>query len=205
MNPYKKFILPALFFMLIIMMIALPPMPIKKNSQQIGGIEQYPALGKEIAGLPLAPPFTITAEFQDPDYLASIGFPHTGMDLTKHYGATIYSILDAEVLATESSKPKNGFLGNTAGANYVITRTKIGEEYFFVYYWHLDTATIPVGTFVKKGDAIGIQGNSGYSSGSHLHLEIRKSSNPILPNPGKLQNSNTPINPRSIIDFSKNK
>jgi murein DD-endopeptidase MepM/ murein hydrolase activator NlpD len=65
--------------------------------------------------------------------------------------------------------------------NYVKVVDSNGISYFFC---HLAVRRVKVGDKVKKGDIIGIQGNTGYSFGKHLHFEVRNknnvSINPIL-------------------------
>ena len=44
---------------------------------------------------------------------------------------------------------------------------------FKTYYGHLNKIIVKNGQFVKKGELIGYSGNSGRSSGPHLHYEVR--------------------------------
>ena len=55
------------------------------------------------------------------------------------------------------------------------------------YYVHLANGSIPskikVGMIVEKGDVLGITGTTGYSTGIHLHYEIRENNKPVDPVP----------------------
>lgn len=58
------------------------------------------------------------------------------------------------------------------------------------FYGHLDETFFRVGDLVKKGEPIGLVGNTGHSSGAHLHFEIREGRKPADPDtylatPGK--------------------
>lgn len=46
-------------------------------------------------------------------------------------------------------------------------------------YMHLENRQVKVGQHVKKGDILGIMGNTGHSTGPHLHLEIRDDTAPL--------------------------
>ena len=48
-------------------------------------------------------------------------------------------------------------------------------------YGHLDSISVKKGTRVDQGQKIGRMGNTGYSSGSHLHFTIFKNSVPVDP------------------------
>lgn len=48
---------------------------------------------------------------------------------------------------------------------------------------HMAERKVEVGQAVKAGDIIGIEGNTGYSFGSHCHFEVRKNGVSVDPTP----------------------
>lgn len=61
--------------------------------------------------------------------------------------------------------------GDRDEGNYVRVRHDDGT---YGSYWHLDTVSVPVGRTVAVGDALGRSGNTGYSSGPHLHFAVKR-------------------------------
>ncbi len=51
------------------------------------------------------------------------------------------------------------------------------------YNYHLDSISCAVGDMVSTGDVIGALGTTGYSTGAHLHFEVRIGRNPVNPEP----------------------
>ena len=49
------------------------------------------------------------------------------------------------------------------------------------YYYHLDSIDVKPGNMVKQGDIIGKVGTTGYSTGPHLHFEVRLGAYPLSP------------------------
>jgi murein DD-endopeptidase MepM/ murein hydrolase activator NlpD len=48
-------------------------------------------------------------------------------------------------------------------------------------FWHLSEINVSVGQPVEKGEVVGLVGNSGLSSGPHLHWEMRVGGVPVDP------------------------
>ncbi|MFJ7887361.1 M23 family metallopeptidase [Lysinibacillus xylanilyticus] len=69
----------------------------------------------------------------------------------------------------------NGSIGNTCNGgygNYVIVRHNIDGKTYDTLYAHLQSISVSVGQTVSQGDKIGVMGNSGSSTGQHVHFEI---------------------------------
>ena len=85
---------------------------------------------------------------------------HNGLDVKVLTGDTIYAAFDGKVRIT--SYQRRGY------GHYVVIRHNNGIE---TLYAHLSKKLVDVNQNVKAGDPIGLGGNTGRSSGSHLHFE----------------------------------
>lgn len=52
-----------------------------------------------------------------------------------------------------------------------------------IFMCHMASRNVTVGQTVKAGDIVGIEGNTGYSFGSHCHFEVRKNGTSVDPTP----------------------
>ncbi len=94
---------------------------------------------------------------------------HTGIDFPVSYGTTVMAATDGTV-RTE---------WNSAYGNMMIVTAMDGTE---TWYCHLSSYRVPSGTPVKAGEPIAYSGNSGNSTGPHLHFEVRRAGgSPIDP------------------------
>lgn len=92
---------------------------------------------------------------------------HNGTDLAAPLGTKIVASGDGVVI----------FAGSNGGYGRLI---KIRHSQGFIsYYAHLHKINVKVGQKVLRGDKIGTMGNSGRSTGVHLHYEIRLGGKPI--------------------------
>jgi len=85
---------------------------------------------------------------------------HYGIDLIGHKSCHIYSAADGVVTK----------VGRVNGYGNIIEITHSGK--FTSKYAHLNKISVIEGSRVLKGEKIGTQGNSGNSTGEHLHFEI---------------------------------
>ncbi|MEV7126663.1 M23 family metallopeptidase [Streptomyces sp. NPDC093260] len=96
---------------------------------------------------------------------------HTGIDFPVAYGTTVMAATDGTVRTQ----------WNSAYGNMLILTAKDGTE---TWYCHLSSYRVPSGTSVKAGEPIAYSGNSGNSTGPHLHFEVRPAGgSPIDPLP----------------------
>lgn len=103
---------------------------------------------------------------------------HEGQDLAGAYGTPIYATADGTVTYAGW---ENGY------GRLIKIQHDFGVE---TRYGHLSGIRVEVGQRVSRGDRIGDMGNSGRSTGTHLHYEIRL--------------SGTAINPMTFIKAAKN-
>ena len=85
---------------------------------------------------------------------------HNGIDVKVNRGDTIYAAFDGKVRITSYQRKGYGY--------YVVIRHHNGIE---TLYAHLSKRLVEVNENVKAGTPIGIGGNTGRSSGPHLHFE----------------------------------
>ena len=96
---------------------------------------------------------------------------HNGIDLKVHKGDTVKCAFDGVVRITRYDRRGYGY--------YTVVRHNNGLE---TIYGHLAKFIAKQGDTLRAGDAVGMGGSTGRSTGYHLHFEIRYLGNPINPN-----------------------
>lgn len=94
--------------------------------------------------------------------------PHWGIDYACVTGTKIYSTADGVILIAKKS---------SSYGYYIVV--KHGD--YTTTYAHLSKLSVSKGDKIKKNKLIGLSGNTGISTGAHLHYEIRKNGVPINP------------------------
>lgn len=86
---------------------------------------------------------------------------HDGIDIVLPVGSSVYATADGEV---ETAEVKGGY-----GRTVVLKHSRSGYK---TIYAHLSAFQVSAGQKVKRGDLIAKSGNSGMSTGPHLHYEV---------------------------------
>ena len=112
--------------------------------------------------MPVKTAFRYTSGFGGRDDPFGRGYRrHEGQDMAGAYGSPIYAIADGVVT----------YAGWESGYGQLIKiQHAFGIE---TRYGHLSKIKVDVGQRVSRGDRIGDMGNTGRSTGTHLHYEIR--------------------------------
>ena len=95
---------------------------------------------------------------------------HSGIDFSADKGTSIMATADGVISKTE-------FLKDSYGKFVVINH---GGGYETIYY-HMNEYIVKEGDKVKEGDIIGFVGNTGRSTGPHLHYEVHKDGKAVDP------------------------
>ncbi len=104
------------------------------------------------------------------------GRQHAGLDIKVYIGDTIRAAFDGKVRVVKYDARGYG--------NYVVIRHPNGLE---TLYGHMSKQLVKENSIVRAGQPIGLGGNTGRSTGSHLHFETRL--------------AGTAVNPALMFDF----
>jgi murein DD-endopeptidase MepM/ murein hydrolase activator NlpD len=143
-------------------------------------VNQTLPVGKPIAGLRLSWPmasFTITQPFGPSNVLLEPPYGiykhfHTGIDIAAPLGTPVMAAADGLVVAVGHTR--------TGYGNYVVIAHGGGIA---TLYGHLLATNATIGDRVKRGQVIGFEGSSGYSTGPHVHFELRVNDQVVDPMP----------------------
>ena len=95
--------------------------------------------------------------------------PHNGVDFAVSRGTPVLSVGNGEVVIAKYSGSAGNYIAIRHGRQYMTT------------YMHLDKILVKPGQQVKQGDKIGLSGNTGRSTGPHLHFELHINNKPVNP------------------------
>ncbi len=106
------------------------------------------------------------------------GRMHYGTDIKMEKGDTIFAVFDGHI-----SRAGYGY----GFGNLVVIQHK---NNITTYYAHLSEFLVSAGSWVNRGEAIGLAGSTGRARGNHLHFEMRE--------------NDVPFDAELVYDFAKN-
>ncbi len=94
---------------------------------------------------------------------------HAGVDIACPHGSQVMAARDGRVV----------FAGYEGGYGRLVVVEH--EHGYRSYYGHLSRTLVKPGARVKRGDVIALSGNTGRTTGPHLHFEARRGGTPVHP------------------------
>ncbi len=150
---------------------------LQKNAAAVamssGGMRLLPQA--QLSALGIAPSLwpvvgEITGHFGERlDPFSGEGAFHAGLDIASHYGDAVRATADGTI---EEADKRSGY------GDLVVIDHGFGVT---TWYGHLSGFNMQAGMRVKRGDIIGFEGNSGRSTGPHVHYEVRINNTPVNP------------------------
>lgn len=102
---------------------------------------------------------------------------HKGLDFTPGEGSPVYAIMDGVITQVDNA--------GEYGVHVIITHEYIPERVYTTVYAHLQVSNVTnrlqLDNNITKGDLIGYVGNTGLSTGPHLHFEVRENGRHLNP------------------------
>lgn len=139
---------------MVLALLCLPAWATSEVGSRAYWIERYLSVSYPLKSVRVNSPYGIR---HDPFTGSKV--LHNGLDLRAYY-ENVYAMFDGKVQKTGS---------DGRSGNYVV----IAHGVYMVSYCHLSKVLVAQGDEVLAGDVIGISGNTGRSTGPHLHLTCR--------------------------------
>jgi murein DD-endopeptidase MepM/ murein hydrolase activator NlpD len=145
---------------------AAPVEPVREESR--GHSTRFPFIWPMPEGV-ITQGFGPSALAGEPAFAGFAHF-HTGIDVAGREGAPVVAADDGQVVLAAT--------GSSGYGNYVVLGHGNGVT---TLYGHLSQILVRQGQRVRQGDAIGLEGSTGYSTGPHVHFEVRVNGVPVDP------------------------
>ena len=140
------------------------------------GLTSVPALSWPEVGFVVSQGFGPSDLAGEPPFAGYDHF-HLGIDLAAPEGTQVLAPADGVVVLTGSPTAYGRYMGF---GNYAVVDFGGGVTAIF---GHMDEIHAVAGQHVARGQVIGIEGSTGYSTGPHLHFEVHLAGQPVDPAP----------------------
>mgnify|MGYP000958308542 CR=1 FL=1 len=129
--------------------------------------------------------------------------PHKGIDCVGKTNKNIVAPTNGRIISSQIITNKSN--PTWEWGNYVKMDDLNG---YYLFFCHLSKRSVTANQIVKKGQLIGVEGQTGYSFGSHLHFEVRRKSDNVSIDPIEYQKILADWEAKhlqSLIDKTKNR
>jgi len=137
-----------------------------RTGQVLVSWEPWEGPGSPPSGLPVEG--RITARFLDPRYQRAFGRPHWGVDIAVPVGTPVVATMGGKVVL---AREHGGY-----GKLLIIVNGP-----WEVRLGHLSSFLVAEGQVVERGEVVALSGNTGASTGPHVHYEVRRDGKPVDP------------------------
>lgn len=138
------------------------------------------SLTAQFLDYPLRKVAVITSDFGDrPSPLKNGSNFHTGTDFVVKIGSAVISVSDGIVMSCYAA-PGGRFKGDVVFGGLIVIKSYYHDLPIYLLYGHLSNVFVREGISIKQGELIGLSGNTGESTGPHLHFEILLNPTEIL-------------------------
>lgn len=119
------------------------------------------------------------ADYRYGDFFTGTDIVHTGIDIDAKRGTPVLSAGSGEVIWAGEGLYRGKDDPDDPYGLAVAIRHDFGynQKRLYTIYAHMDRVDVEVGQRVERGDPLGIVGNTGNTTGPHLHFEVRLENN----------------------------
>ena len=129
---------------------------------------------------PFVPPIdfnkaTVTSFFMEERIVFGESDVHPAWDFAAGNKTPVYATCDGKITKVSFTQKENVTNTSAGGGNTIYLECEIDDLKYTVLYMHLypDTAKVQAGDTVKAGQEIAGVGTTGYSTGPHLHYQVK--------------------------------
>ena len=124
---------------------------------------------------------TVTSIFMEQRIVFGEEDVHSAWDLAGANQTPVYSVCDGTITKVSFTQTENVTNKNASGGNMIYLECEVDDIIYEVSYAHLypNSSKVKSGDKVTAGQHIAGIGTTGYSTGSHLHFQVKKDGNNI--------------------------
>lgn len=103
-------------------------------------------------------------------------YGHNALDIPAKDWQPVFSACEGIVTELQTERERGLGIGITSQQKYDVTDTTTNKEAnckIKLRYWHLAGMNVKIGQIIKVGDLIGWADNTGFSTGTHVHFELK--------------------------------